>query len=111
MDGIISIRERYLKMCKAQRSNKSILTDPNMNLGLLELEEQLLNLNLITLEEIQNLELLENSKTNINTTKSIVENLLKVGNTGKVARFIEEILGLESIKPRSILIQTRNPYN
>ena len=48
--AVLALRSRYYLMCKAQKEIREVLADPNLNLDLMELEENLLMLKLSTIE-------------------------------------------------------------
>ena len=78
-------------MCKAQREIRGALADPNLNLELMELEENLLDLKLITIEEVKNIQLLMDPEYNIHESTRIIERNIADGLLGNM-QFVERLL-------------------
>lgn len=83
--AVLAVRNRYYLMCKSQREIATALADPNLNLELLELEERLLQLKLISIEEVKNPEMLNDPERNISETTKIIQNNLSDGLAGNIS--------------------------
>lgn len=70
--AVLSLRNRYYLMLKAQMEIRTVLADPNLNLELLELEENLLRLKLISIDEVKKPELLVDKEYNITAATKIM---------------------------------------
>lgn len=95
---MLSLRNRYLLMCKSQTQIRNVLADPNLNLDLLELEESLLELKLINIEEVKNVELLADPEHNTAQVTKIIEMNLSEGSFGNL-RFVEALLKESKLPP------------
>lgn len=82
VEAVIAIRQQYFKMCQISKEYQ-VLRNPSLNYDLLEVEEKLLEMGLITIKDVADPSTILNEETELAQVETIVRVLaerLKIEN-------------------------------